>query len=246
MLKPYKFDYIVTRRLNQDSIENFFGIVRKQNGTCTHPDARQFGSSFSKLSILNIMDDCELFNCEPDEDTVMLADIELDDIDDNEDKNNNSSVLSCISNTHFNKVVPDDVDLSVLSYMSGFLYKKCLEKHKECQECVKLNTMENENFINLKTFTNCNMMKAPKCFTDFIEKLGISFDQIFNQIVADSGIGNTIYHILSKIELNINCTSFPKMYIVKLYIRLRICYYVKRTNEDVKTRKGREKLKKLN
>lgn len=73
-LKEFDHDYIATRRLNQDSLENFFGSVRRQSGNCTNPTCRQFGCVYNQLSVLKIMDHCDTFNCEDDGDGLLLAD----------------------------------------------------------------------------------------------------------------------------------------------------------------------------
>jgi hypothetical protein len=40
---------LITRRLNQDFVENFFGTVRKQSGNCYNPTPIQFKRAFKKL-----------------------------------------------------------------------------------------------------------------------------------------------------------------------------------------------------
>lgn len=72
-IQPFGFEYMKTRRINQDGLENFFGSVRRRNGNCTHPTLRQFGTTYTQLSIIGLMDHGELFNCEDDGDVVLLG-----------------------------------------------------------------------------------------------------------------------------------------------------------------------------
>jgi len=37
IIKDHDFQYLQTRRINQDSIENFFDSVRQQGGNCFNP-----------------------------------------------------------------------------------------------------------------------------------------------------------------------------------------------------------------
>lgn len=73
LLQDYDHKFIATRRLNQDSLENFFGSIRRQSGNCTNPTCRQFGCVFNQLSVLRIMDHCDTFNCEDDCDEFLIG-----------------------------------------------------------------------------------------------------------------------------------------------------------------------------
>lgn len=73
LLQEYDHDFIATRRLNQDGLENFFGQVRRQSGNCTNPTSRQFGCVYNQLSVLKIIDHCDTFNCEDDGDEFLVA-----------------------------------------------------------------------------------------------------------------------------------------------------------------------------
>lgn len=41
-MKKYEFDYILTRRLNQDLLEHFFRAMRSQDGLHDHPSPQYF------------------------------------------------------------------------------------------------------------------------------------------------------------------------------------------------------------
>lgn len=38
----YSIEYVLTYRLNQDVLENFFGIIRSKGGLHDHPDRQEF------------------------------------------------------------------------------------------------------------------------------------------------------------------------------------------------------------
>lgn len=54
-LKELGFKYLMTRRLNQDFLENFFGSVRQQGGNCINPTPIQFERVFKKLFSQNYL-----------------------------------------------------------------------------------------------------------------------------------------------------------------------------------------------
>ncbi|KAK3907771.1 Transposable element P transposase [Frankliniella fusca] len=49
------FEYVMTRRMNQDSLENFFGGVRQACGCNTHPDPVQFIQIYRLLSVASLV-----------------------------------------------------------------------------------------------------------------------------------------------------------------------------------------------
>lgn len=67
----HNFEYLFTRRLNQDGLENHFGTSRQQNGNCIYPTPIQFKRSFRKLQCLNLFHS-GTENCEADADQMLL------------------------------------------------------------------------------------------------------------------------------------------------------------------------------
>jgi hypothetical protein len=64
---------ILTRRLNQDCLENFFGTIRQQSGNNVNPTPAQFKSAFKKLLLLNFFNHFDTFNCSEDDfSSIML------------------------------------------------------------------------------------------------------------------------------------------------------------------------------
>lgn len=62
--------FLLTRRLKQDSLENFFGIIRSQNGNACNPTLIQFYYGFKKHFSVEY---CKINagNCAVDEDTIL-------------------------------------------------------------------------------------------------------------------------------------------------------------------------------
>jgi len=62
--KEYDEDIeLMTRRLNQDCLENLFGTMRIQNGNCINPTTIQFQRTFKKLLSINYFEYNESANC---------------------------------------------------------------------------------------------------------------------------------------------------------------------------------------
>ena len=63
-LKCIGFKYLFTRNLNQDSIDNFFGAIRQQDGNSFNPTLMQFTRAFKKLMGMRIFSHSTNHNCE--------------------------------------------------------------------------------------------------------------------------------------------------------------------------------------
>lgn len=135
---------------------------------------------------------------------------------------------------------------NVLTYVAGFLFKKLREHHQGCFMCAEeVQDSDSTSFINLKLYNNvCNLSKPPHHFVQYIEILGDIFDANYSVLEADLNIGKKLYNLMEKIQYQ--CDKIPKEYLIKLFIRMRIFHIVKKKNFFLKTRNGREKLKKLN
>ena len=64
-----KLSFLLTRRLNQDGLENFFGVIRQVGRQNDHPNPTQFREGFRKTAVNSAMMSSEHANCEPDADS---------------------------------------------------------------------------------------------------------------------------------------------------------------------------------
>lgn len=70
-IKTEEFPYILTTRLNQDVIENFFAVLRQKGGYNKNPTVKEFRTSFKSCFINSIIKTPEKANCEPDDDSFL-------------------------------------------------------------------------------------------------------------------------------------------------------------------------------
>jgi hypothetical protein len=69
LAKSLGFKYLLTRRFNQDPLENFNGLMRNECGNNRVPTVPQFESGFTSL-VLNCLDSVDHLdgtNCQPDD-----------------------------------------------------------------------------------------------------------------------------------------------------------------------------------
>ena len=62
-LKSEGFEYLYTRRLNQDALEHFFGFIQQQGGYCTNP-SNTILRAFKKCIGMTLFTNSDAANCE--------------------------------------------------------------------------------------------------------------------------------------------------------------------------------------
>lgn len=137
--------FLCTRRLNQDPLENFFGCIRQQGGNCDTPTTIQFTRAFKKLFYDNYLSPSNT-NCAADLDAMLFR-----------CKNTRKTTELAASN-EIATTVPfqiEEVDYQLplveqnlmranaITYVTGYLLRKCLHKHN-CQVCSKVHSNQNE------------------------------------------------------------------------------------------------------
>lgn len=249
---PNKEYFLMTNRLTQDPLENFFSIMRQKNGYNKNPTARTFRCSFGTICSYSLMKCAESCNCEEDGDTFFNTEIlnnvqteipligeiqesyEQFQIDDygSESDSSSSSVTIPINNLK-------SLEYCATVYFAGYLAFKCLNNFS-CDNCEKnLITYKNLNdqtqlLLTFKMFnTNGTLtqgLKAPSIF--LIEITNICFN-IFNEEFGKIKFKQKIVYKLleiskKKIKENINLnldTSDCKehyLFLIELLFRTKI------------------------
>ena len=72
-LKAEGFKFILTRRLNQDPLENYFGKIRMGGGCNTDPPITVFGNIVRKLMFTSLLEPPSGKNCEDDMDMFLIG-----------------------------------------------------------------------------------------------------------------------------------------------------------------------------
>lgn len=149
-LQSYQVKYLLTRRLNQDCLENLFARLRVRFGNCDHPTAYNFMKGLKSVMTNYYSQVPQTSNCEADEsyflDVTSNCDADLPPSD--TDSDNEESVASM-----------PPAEVNALFYVVGWTCKFFLKKHN-CQHCrehlldVK-QQLDNRNlFCYFKAFSN--------------------------------------------------------------------------------------------
>ena len=234
--------------MNQDPIENFFGAVRKQGGNFDNPTPAQFGTAFKKLFYDNFLVS-SAGNCNADFNSILVAAL-------------SQNVLSSLS-----KTVPKEVEIDVndycsssvqnsligtnaVAYVAGYLLKKCFSKH-DCETCKgKLVMQELDDTSQLFCFFKAyqsqtgpfgGLLAPASNFLNYVVSLEDTFVALLPSVVFKVGLGKSLLTELPQFSLP-ECSEFPSLFLLKLFIRMRLYYALKFQNRQLAS--GNKKCKK--
>ena len=128
-LQSHKVKYLLTRRLNQDCLENLYAKLRIRFGSCDHPSAYNFMKGLKSLMTHDLFSLPSTSNCEADESQFLdvISTWEPD----------YPLATSSDSDSDSEDTVVDRMPLverNALVYIAGWTCKKFLRSH-DCQNC---------------------------------------------------------------------------------------------------------------
>lgn len=245
---------LYTNRLNQDRIENLFSTFRNQNGNNMNPTPVQFYYAFKKIFCLNYFQYSDNSNCIQDFDDI------LSEIPDPSNKEIQNIMFPEKSPFKFKTPLPigsvDYRDLTLpdqnsLTYVCGYLMKKCLEKHS-CDVCINYAKFQQDLdqsflFSHFKSYTNKenstygNLMMPHNDFYNYIHNLESVFIHRFPILAPEIEVGKKLKLSMFSIIYNHPCESFDKNYLLNLFVRFRIFSTIKFLNKDFFSEKSLKK-----
>lgn len=130
---------------------------------------------------------------------------------------------------------------NALTYVSGYLIKKCIEKHSfnTCLDFAKSQKSIDEAFIfiHLKAYQNevasnyGNLNVPPDIFINCIIALDDVFITNFPIISIESNVGKKMKNLIDNVPFTHPCKSFSFDFLKNLYIQLRIYHAIKKSIE---------------
>ena len=249
--------FLCTRRLNQDPLENFFGSIRQQGGNCDNPTPLQFTQAFRKLFFNNYLLPMGTGNCTPNLDTILVNSKAIKNIKIDKDEKDNTvqpMLFAEITDVDYNSATIEEnlVSKNAITYVSGYLLKKCLEKHT-CATCSGALTKQdldspNELLCYFKAYdTNKQQfggltVPAP-ALVQYISKAEQMFIKTFPELLSQPGIAKQLFTMIPKFHVQ-ECKQFPSQFMVELFVRMRLHYIPKFGNRDIAQGKKKGKNRK--
>lgn len=168
------FKFLLTRTLNQDPLENMFGIARGLCGQNTRPSCHQLEGAFKTILINNLMLNSECSNCE-DDGGHFLASFLCSTPQQSPDTQQITSVDHNIFSVPQNQKVVTLVKqmrLATSSYIAGFIYRKVvLHNCKCCKEFfLSEDCTDSHAFIRLRDYSN-KLFYPSETFISYIHQV---------------------------------------------------------------------------
>ncbi|GBP73926.1 Transposable element P transposase [Eumeta japonica] len=235
-LKHEGYEHLLTRRLSQGISKKMFADIRSKYNSITEPSSKQFVSAFRKKYFSSILDRPKEGNYKGmTKALVCLTDLKVECHSDgiNEvsfDRNDNQQL------NELQEIVCSDYNQFIFPskrsffYICGALLKKCSEKHKDCvtfksymKSNQKLPNLGSETrYLRYKNNMYGLLVTPPDDFLNYIQKMDRVFRDVFDQQHLPSKIGHSIYEKIKNISFTPPCPCFPRVYLQKLFVRMRI------------------------
>ncbi|KAG8233299.1 hypothetical protein J437_LFUL013466 [Ladona fulva] len=245
MLKKRGFTFLLIRRLNQDGLENFFSSLRKVSGNARNPTPIQVQRGFKKVFVLGFFEQVPHTNCEPDMDTILEQIGRTRNAAGTTSKEiqRKGTTPLLVYTTSYKTDLPAK---NALYYVSGYLAKTCLTRHC-CDQCQKMLNCNSELgdyslFTHYKAYKNhfsdvFGNLKAPHVnFLSYVSALEDIFVENLDKMVLRPSVGLSLVNLMAKsINFCPPCQNFDVIYLLKLFVRMRIYYTLKYTNRDLRS-----------
>ena len=189
--------FLFTRRLNQDPLENFFGVIRQRGGNMDNPDPTQFRYAYKHAVVNSLLVAPQTANCEADSDGLITG---LGMIAAQADQASpKMSLLQCAPEPEVVYDVPvDAVTANCLTYVAGYLAHKANVGCSECINALVRNTAVVEGQADVLTalkahtgVSKCDAgsLKLPTpALLDFITECYVSISVHVRSMIFEVGI----------------------------------------------------------
>lgn len=235
------FEYLFTRRLCQDVVENFFGAIRQQGGNAINPTPIQFKRAFKKLFSVDFFA-FENQNCLPDFDEILKLKVTNVDRYDTAATTNTTLIHLNLKDCDYRFHADEQ---NAIRYICGYLIKKCLNVHT-CQKCEEFanahqNLDETTLYSQFRAYQTKNLETFGKLYMPqdnffyYVCELEQIFVENFEKTAVLDNVLTTLIELYKAVHFQHPCEDFPHNYLLRLYSRMRLFYCLKFINRNFRT-----------
>lgn len=248
----FGFSRLLTRRLQQDPLENLFGTIRKQHGCNEHPNAFQFTAGLKHVSISKMMKLSRKGNCEEDS-AVMLSEMAT--------RNSNAATSTqtphaAMEGTQEPTPSPHTrekgiVDENVSYYMTGCLVREFLKRRP--QECVCERFLKPEDAESLHSSHQfLALLRAHDVPGELFANVTVPSEELFHHVqemetifldtvgsVAQcDNVKTVLYNALER-HTTVFCSPNCQDHFRKMYVAKRFKWHLRFINRTLKLQRSR-------
>lgn len=252
--EKYNWNYLLTRRLCQDGLENFFGLIRKRGGLRENPSCSQFIDSFKIVAIQSLLKPSKAANCLADKgDNIIEISNMINSVSEPcTSKNINEPVehqeVLFDPNFFSQTDVSDIFEQNAMMYVSGYIALRINKFHPNCTKCnlkvkVKRFVGDDKTFLKLKCFTtnpSIGLVQATEEFHKYFVKCEDEFGREMMHRYLHVHLKENLIEKLKRVEGFNFCEDRVRNFYLDLFIRMRIHFLLKFKNQNL----DRENIKK--
>lgn len=231
-----KSSFLLTSRLNQDPIENLFGVLRRRSGNNTNPSAKEFRRNLQHSLSIRLMKPPDSANCEPDEDENLCIVENLFTHGPSDGENTSSKDRETARQlvqdppTQTESIQPSStseaehalqpLEDNVICYIAGWLGKKTVDKYS-CEKCLNdllkqdnAMNLKRENLITFKAFIRhdgelAHLNKPSDVFHQVVNVQTLAFAECFPTVCSESDVRHklTQYLVMKTEEVHLDWFS---------------------------------------
>lgn len=251
------FSFLLTARLNQDVLENFFSVIRQRGGYSRNPTVRTFQAAFKANCVQNLMKPPKTSSYEAEVDATNLLDCSTEWQDIDEDDDCRETLHESSTSSESPETIQSSLEECAVVYFAGYLFKKCFDQYS-CMNCkhllssVEPLTDENDILLFYKNYNinnPCSLQKPSVLLADFVRKAMKYFEKYFSSFQYQKDIINKLS---TKIQgkLQKNCPTWydgddcvvHRRYLFDLMMRTLVYKKCKSISENFKSQKKFERL----
>jgi len=232
LINDCDFQFLLTSRLTQDCIENFFSVIRKRNVV---PNAVQFKNNLKLISISQYMKSVENSNYEEDDREYLSCFLKIP-------KTHNSIVHDVSRSADYTElyqylqthnVALNNTDINKLHHVAGYLIMNIFKNENVCKSCIFATGNKDANFFYYSMLTRIRARHSNTLFfvntmtLRFVMQLETKFRIIqayAKQYNKRKNLKKIFIKICEKISFNIpTCHNLKKKIISRFYtMRMKV------------------------
>lgn len=264
LLHPCDFDYVLSAKFNQDSLEKFFGIIRAVGGQNDHPTMPTFLQLYKMLSVYSLLKPPKFGNCEAraSEEKPYIT---FEDFKNTFTYKDNTAVAdlkkkldSLINEESWecDDVIEHDYGMAevvecIIYYVSGFVARH-FSKFLTCLVCKGALMASEVNPISnfpVADLVNCKTRGKLVHPNIHLHKLLSTVEHYLAQnITSPSVFEDTLFDLIENHQFSFPCAEHKEDIVAKMvhyYILLRMRQYCKQKNSTLglKTKEKRKQSK---
>ncbi|CAI6354503.1 unnamed protein product [Macrosiphum euphorbiae] len=249
--EKYKIDFLLTRRLTQDSVENVFSVVRSRGGNNVTPDATKFHSAIRMCMCNTLLEPSKSGNCESECDAVQfltkcseLKKIKIQlkvigDPNDDEYSDKEDFLNLHLYSMNIENILMENHEACAIGYVAGWMCSKLI--HQECVDKLAAKSEDNSQVnlenthIEMKSYQNANLLYPFKNTLEFAKKVTCIFNLNIESLLLKNktGVRKEIIKIVDIVCKPLNICDACKTEFLKKLLNVLINSFIKNSNNNI-------------